>query len=125
MQKKETIDRLANIKDPILNIAISSNKGDELLRKSDMKINLTVSFDKYDNPKSKSVVGIIPGTDEKLKDEVIKDDMATKIPVRTGVETSFEVEILEGLIKGDKYIVNPPEDMQEKGSVRIWGWRYE
>jgi len=55
----------------------------------------------------------------------VKDNMATKVPVKTGIESSFEVEILEGIIQGDKYIVNPPEDIQEKNSVKIWGWRYE
>jgi multidrug efflux pump subunit AcrA (membrane-fusion protein) len=55
----------------------------------------------------------------------VKDNTAQKRPVTTGVETSFEVEITEGVIQGDRYVVNPPPEMQEKNNVKIWGWRYE
>lgn len=55
----------------------------------------------------------------------VEDDLARRRVVSTGIETSFEVEITEGLIPGDRYVVNPPEEMQEKNSMKIWGWRYE
>lgn len=55
----------------------------------------------------------------------VKNDVARRVTVATGIETDYEVEILEGIIQGDRYVVNPPEDMQDKNSVKIWGWRYE
>lgn len=55
----------------------------------------------------------------------VKSDVARRVAVSTGIETDFEVEIIEGLIQGDRYVVNPPEKMQDKNSMKIWGWRYE
>jgi HlyD family secretion protein len=68
---------------------------------------------------------IIQDVDGKKYIYYVENDMARKRTISTGIETSFEVEITEGLIQGDRYVVNPPEDMQEKNSMRIWGWRYE
>lgn len=68
---------------------------------------------------------IIEDVDGKKYIYYVEDDMARRRIISTGIETSFEVEITEGLIQGDRYVVNPPEDMQEKTSMRIWGWRYE
>lgn len=68
---------------------------------------------------------IVQDNDGKKYIYYVEENQATRVPVRTGIESSFEVEILEGIIQGDKYIVNPTEDIQGKNSVRIWGWRYE
>lgn len=68
---------------------------------------------------------ILQDKDEKKYIYFVEDNFARKRPVRTGIDNGFYVEILEGIIAGDKYVVNPPEEMQEESSVRIWGWRYE
>ncbi|HYF74970.1 MAG TPA: efflux RND transporter periplasmic adaptor subunit, partial [Candidatus Nitrosocosmicus sp.] len=68
---------------------------------------------------------IIQDNDGKKFIYCVEDNVAKRRPVDTGIETSFEVEITEGIIQGDRYVVNPPEEMQEKNSVKIWGWRYE
>ncbi len=68
---------------------------------------------------------IIKDTDGTKYIYFVENDIARKRVVSTGIETSFEVEITEGVIQGDKYVVNPPEEMQEKNSMKIWGWRYE
>ncbi len=69
--KKETVDRNVANDMATLNISVSSNKGDELLRKANSKISLNIECELFDNPKSVSVVGYIQGTDEKLKDEFV------------------------------------------------------
>lgn len=105
--RKATTDRLANIKDPILNISLAADKGDKLLRKSDMKVSINVDYDSYADPKSKSVVGIIPGSDEELKNEIIivgssfdgvGDDLNVRYPgsMETG-GTAIELEIAKVL----------------------------
>ncbi|HYF83459.1 MAG TPA: M28 family peptidase [Clostridia bacterium] len=69
--KKETVDRNAANDKATLNISLSSDKGDELLRKANSKITLNIECELFNNPKSTSVVGYIPGSDKSLKDEII------------------------------------------------------
>ncbi|HYE84648.1 MAG TPA: M28 family peptidase [Clostridia bacterium] len=69
--KKETVDRSAAEDTRTINIAVSSNKGEELLRKGKSEISLNIECEYLNNPISTSVVGFIQGTDEKLKDEFI------------------------------------------------------
>jgi len=81
------------------------------------------------NIKNEAVVvdyeSIVQDNDGKKFLYYVKNNVARRVAVTTGIETDYEVEILEGIIQGDKYVVNPPEDMQNKNSVKIWGWRYE
>lgn len=69
--KKETVDRNAANDKATLNISLSSDKGDELLRKANSKVTLNIECELFNNPKSTSVVGYIQGSDESLKDEII------------------------------------------------------
>ncbi|MGE5679123.1 MAG: efflux RND transporter periplasmic adaptor subunit, partial [Pseudomonadota bacterium] len=111
---------------------------------TDSKVNVKLSIDNADkdlkpgyavevkidlNIKEQAVVvdfeSIVQDRDGKKFVYYVKDNVARKVAVTTGIETDYEVEVLEGLIQGDRYVVNPPEDMQEKNSMKIWGWRYE
>lgn len=69
--KKETVDRNPKEGMTALNIPVSSNKGEELIRKGDSRITLNIECETFDSPVSTSVVGYIQGTDDKLKDEFI------------------------------------------------------
>jgi hypothetical protein len=69
--KKETVDRNPVEGMTALNIPVSSNKGDELLRKGNSRISLSIECEPLLDPVSTSVVGYIEGTDENLKDEFI------------------------------------------------------
>ncbi len=69
--KKKTVDRNVANNKSTLNISMSSDKGDELLRKPNSKITLNIVCELLDNPKTTSVVGYIPGSDKNLKDEII------------------------------------------------------
>lgn len=108
------------------------------------KINVKISIDDPDdsikigyamnvkidlNIKMEAVVvdfeSIVKDNDGKKYIYFVKNDLARKIPVTTGIETDFEVEIIEGMIQGDRYVVNPPEKMLKVSSMKIWGWRYE
>jgi multidrug resistance efflux pump len=56
---------------------------------------------------------------------MFKDNTAVRKLVKTGVEDGFTVEIIEGLIQGDQYILNPPERVQKETSFKLWSWGYE
>ncbi|MBZ4646792.1 MAG: hypothetical protein JG777_2281 [Clostridia bacterium] len=50
---------------------------------------------------------------------VVKDNRAYKRKVVTGAELELEIEILEGLKKGEKVILNPPKKIKDGTKVRI------
>jgi HlyD family secretion protein len=56
---------------------------------------------------------------------MFKDNKASRKLVKTGIEDGFLVEIVEGLIPGDQYILNPPERVQDESSFKLWSWGYE
>lgn len=68
---KRTIDRIAPPNTETVNISVSSDKGDELLKESSSKIHLKIECEYTENPISASVVGIIEGSNESIKDEII------------------------------------------------------
>lgn len=107
-----------------VNVKIGIDNPDERIKIGyDVEVKMDLSI------KEKAVVvdfeSIIQDNDGKKYIYFVEDNLARRRPVVTGIETSFEVEITEGIIQGDKYVVNPPEEMQEKSSMKIWGWRYE
>jgi multidrug efflux pump subunit AcrA (membrane-fusion protein) len=111
-------------KEAQVSVKVEINNPDEMLKigyRAEVEIDLKI--------KPQAVVvdfeSIVHDKDGKKYIYYVEENQATKVPVRTGIENSFEVEILEGIIQGDKYLVNPTEDIQKKDSVRIWGWRYE
>ncbi|HWR61096.1 MAG TPA: biotin/lipoyl-binding protein [Clostridia bacterium] len=109
---------------PRVNVKIKLEDPDESIRlgyKVEVKIDLNI--------KNEAVVvdyeSIVQDSDGKKFVYYVKNDVARRVAVTTGIETDYEVEILEGIIQGDRYVVNPPEKMQDRNSVKIWGWRYE
>ncbi len=71
LAKKGNIDSPAKSQAALINIAVSSNMGDTLLRMNDMDIELTIMSETYPEPENHCVVGYLPGSDETLKDEII------------------------------------------------------
>lgn len=69
--RKETVDRNPVEGFSALNIPVSSNKGDELLRKGNSRLTISIECEPLADPVSTSVIGCIQGSDEKLKDEFI------------------------------------------------------
>ena len=56
---------------------------------------------------------------------VFKDSKVTRKLIKTGIEDGFLVEVIEGLIPGDQYILNPPERVQKESSFKLWSFGYE
>lgn len=107
-----------------VNVKIAIDNPDERIKIGyDVEVKIELSI--KENAVVVDFESIVQDRDGKKYIYHVEDDMARKRVVSTGIETSFEVEITEGLIPGDRYVVNPPEEMQEKNSMRIWGWRYE
>lgn len=52
---------------------------------------------------------------------VVENNKAVKRYVKTGLESEFDVEIVEGLNEGDMYIKNPPDKLKENDMVKISG----
>jgi len=69
--KKKTVDRSVDNDAGTINISVSSDKGEELIRKANSSISLSIECESAINPISTSVVGYIQGSDEKLKDEFV------------------------------------------------------
>ena len=107
-----------------INVQIVIDNPDEDIKIGyDVEVKLDISI------KPEAVVvdfeSIIQDNDGKKYIYYVENDIARRRIVSTGIETSFEVEITEGIIHGDRYVVNPPPEMQEKNTMKIWGWRYE
>jgi hypothetical protein len=107
-----------------INVKINIDDPDESI-----KIGYDVEVKIDLNIKMEAVVvdfeSIVKDNDGKKYIYFVKNNLARKVPVTTGIETDFEVEIIEGIIQGDSYVVNPPEKMLDVSSMKIWGWRYE
>ena len=56
---------------------------------------------------------------------LFKDNKAVRKHIETGIADGFMVEVIEGLIPGDQYIINPPERVQDETSFKLWSWGYE
>ena len=56
---------------------------------------------------------------------LFKDSKVTRKLIKTGIEDGFLVEIIEGIIPGDQYILNPPERVQKESSFKLWSFGYE
>lgn len=69
--KKTAIDRSTDNGINTISISVASDKGDELIRKSNSKIHLSIECESSPNPVSTSVVGYIEGSKEELKDEFV------------------------------------------------------
>jgi HlyD family secretion protein len=50
---------------------------------------------------------------------VIENGVAKKRYVKTGLETDFDIEILEGLKQGEQYIPSPADDLKEGDLVKL------
>ncbi|HYE83005.1 MAG TPA: efflux RND transporter periplasmic adaptor subunit [Clostridia bacterium] len=49
---------------------------------------------------------------------VLEDGKAVKKYVKTGMETDFDIQILEGLKAGEKFLKNPPEGLKDSDPVQ-------
>lgn len=49
---------------------------------------------------------------------MVKDGVARKRQVRTGISDEMRVEILDGVSSGDRVILNPPEKLEDGSLVR-------
>lgn len=56
---------------------------------------------------------------------LFKDSKVTRKLIKTGIEDGFLLEIIEGIIPGDQYILNPPERVQKESSFKLWSFGYE
>lgn len=127
--KIEEIDDIAQPSDrsngvSYVNIRLVINAPDKFIKvgyQAEIKLNLRVKVDTI-------VVdyrSILQDAEGNKYLYFVEGNEAQRRPVKTGIENKFEVEILEGIIAGDRYLINPTEAIQDRDKVKIWGWGYE
>lgn len=87
------------------------------------KADVKLVFNSRDNAVTVDYRAIVKDREDNKFIYILKDGIASKTYVETGINNDFEVEITKGVIGGDSYIVNPSDSMREKSSFRLW--RYE
>ena len=107
-------------KEPKVEIEVTLDNPDDRIKvgyEADIDITLKESKD-----------SISVGFEAVLQDEegkkfifAVIDNKAVKTFVETGVETDFEIEILEGLKAGDSYVKNPPATLKDGDPVKQSG----
>lgn len=107
---------------PGVNVKVKINNPDKDI-KVGYRANVKLIFNSRENVVCVDYRAIVSDRDDNEFVYVVKDGIATRTYVETGIRNDFEVEITKGLIKGDQYILNPSEKMREKDSFRLW--RYE
>lgn len=70
-ERDKKLEFISNLKDSTMTIHISSNKGDELLRFGEGKLEIDIDINNYENVRGANIIGCIPGQDESLKNEVV------------------------------------------------------
>jgi len=50
---------------------------------------------------------------------VVKDGLARLVEVTTGISDGLTIEILSGVEKGDRVVLNPPDELQDGSKVKI------
>ncbi len=109
---------------PMVKIKIAIDEPDQNVKvgfETEVKINLNIKSDV-------AVVNFQAVVEDESGNRfvyIFKDNKAERKLVRTGIESGFSIEIVEGLIPGDQYILNPPERVQDKESFKLWSWGYE
>jgi len=118
----KVVSSKTNGEEPGVNIKVKIDKPDEII-KIGYRANVKLMFNSRENAVSVDYRAIVTDRNGNEFAYVVKDGIATRTYVETGIRNDFEVEITKGLTKGDLYIINPSEKMREKDSFRLW--RYE
>jgi multidrug efflux pump subunit AcrA (membrane-fusion protein) len=111
-------------KTPMVKIKVAFDEVDENVKvgfEAKVKLDLNIRTDVT----AVNFQGIVEDNNGNKFVYLFKDNKAERKLVKTGVEDGFMVEIIEGLIPGDQYILNPPERVQSETSFKLWSWGYE
>lgn len=103
-----------------LNIKVSVDKADNKVKSGyeadleiildERKASLAVGFDsiRQDKKGGKKYLYVLD-----------KDNVVKKKEINVGLETEYDVQVLSGLKEGEKYVVNPPENLKDGERVKI------
>lgn len=85
------------------------------------------SFVRIHVPYNNKVGTIVIGKNSIIKDKdkgyvyIIKDDVATRVEVTTGIENDYEIEVLTGITEGDVIITKGKEFVKDGEKVYVVG----
>ncbi|KUO73400.1 MAG: hypothetical protein APF77_10100 [Clostridia bacterium BRH_c25] len=107
-------------KEPKVEVEVTLDNPDDRIKvgyEADIDITLQESTDST----AVSFESILEDEDGKKYVFAVENNKAVKRFVQTGMETDFEIQILEGLKAGDSYVKNPPATLKDGDPVKQSG----
>lgn len=107
-------------KEPKVEIEVTLDNPDDKIKvgyEADLDITLKESPDST----AVSFESVLEDEDGKQYVFAVENNKAVKRYIKTGMETDFEIQILEGLKAGDKYVKNPPATLKDGDPVKQSG----
>ena len=107
-------------KEPKVEIEVTLDNPDDKIKvgyEADIDITLEESPDSI----AVSFESVLEDEDGKKYVFAVEDNKAVKRFIQTGLETDFEIQILEGLKAGNQYVKNPPATLKDGDPVKQSG----
>ena len=107
-------------KEPKVEIEVTLDNPDNKI-KVGYEADIDITLEESPNSTAVSFESVQEDEDGKQYVFAVVNNKAVKRFVQTGLETDFEVQILEGLKAGDQYIKNPPATLKDGDPVKQSG----
>ncbi|SKA76571.1 Multidrug efflux pump subunit AcrA (membrane-fusion protein) [Caloramator quimbayensis] len=101
-------------------VEISIDNADENI-KSGYEADVSIILNEKKNVLAIGYEAVKEDADGKRYVYVVENNKAVKRYIKTGIETDFDIEVLEGLKLSDTYIDNPPDNIKEGMIVNTGG----
>ena len=107
-------------KEPKVEIEVTLDNPDDKI-KVGFEADIDITLKESPNSVAVNFESVLEDKDGKKYIFAAENNKAVKKYVKTGMETDFEVQILEGLKAGDEYITNPPATLKDGDPVKQSG----
>ena len=107
-------------KEPKVEIEVTLDNPDDKI-KVGYEADIDITLQETKDAVAVSFESVLEDTDGKKFVYVIENNKAAKRFIRTGLETDFEIQVLDGLKAGDSYIKSPPATLKEADPVKPSG----
>jgi len=107
-------------KEPKVEIEVTLDNPDDRI-KAGYEADIDITLKEGKDSTAVGFEAVLEDKDGKKYVFAVIDNKAVKTFVETGMETDFEIEILEGLKAGDPYVKNPPATLKDGDPVKQSG----
>jgi len=107
-------------KEPKVEIEVTLDNPDEKI-KAGYEADIDITLKEITDTAAVGFESVLEDEDGKKYAFAVVNNKAEKRYVQTGLETDFEIQIIEGLKAGEKYIKNPPATLKDGDSVKQSG----